>query len=90
MPKITSNPRRVRQRLGMDQSSFWRAVKVTQSGGSRYESGRTMPPAVQALFVIAYGTNEQAAKMLNAVRGTVIGSSAFTKPQPKVRRTAAA
>lgn len=88
MPKITSNPRRVRLALSMRQDDFWRRIKVTQSGGSRYESGRKMPPAVQALFVIAYGTAEQAAAMLNAIRGTVAPVGAFTIPQPKVRRTA--
>lgn len=90
MPKITSNPRRVRLSSGLNQQDFWRKILVTQSGGSRYESGRKMPPAVQALFTVAYGSPEDAARIVNQVRGTIVPVGAFTLPQPKVRRTAAA
>ena len=37
------NPREIRRRLGMNQEQFWTQIGVTQSGGSRYESGRDMP-----------------------------------------------
>ena len=37
------NPREIRRRLGMNQEQFWTQIGVTQSGGSRYESGREMP-----------------------------------------------
>lgn len=32
-----------RKALGVNQSAFWGRFGVTQSGGSRYESGRTIP-----------------------------------------------
>ena len=34
------NPREIRHRLGLNQQEFWGRIGVTQSGGSRYESGR--------------------------------------------------
>lgn len=42
--------RELRRKLGMNQSQFWSKLGVTQSGGSRYESGRNMPRPVQALL----------------------------------------
>ena len=41
------NPRDIRQRLGLNQQEFWTRIGVTQSGGSRYESGRSMPKPVK-------------------------------------------
>lgn len=43
------NPREIRRQLGLNQSEFWSRVGVTQSGGSRYESGRNMPKPVREL-----------------------------------------
>lgn len=39
-----------RKSLGENQSVFWSRYGVTQSGGSRYESGRDMPDQVAALM----------------------------------------
>ncbi len=47
--EFLSNPREIRRRLGMNQQQFWTKIGVTQSGGSRYESGRNMPKPVQEL-----------------------------------------
>ena len=41
------NPREIRRRLGLNQEQFWTQIGVTQSGGSRYESGREMPRPVR-------------------------------------------
>lgn len=49
-----SNPREIRRRLGLNQQQFWGMVGVTQSGGSRYESGRAMPKPVQALLRLVH------------------------------------
>ncbi len=46
--------REIRRKLGMNQSQFWSKVGVTQSGGSRYESGRSMPRPVQALLRLVH------------------------------------
>jgi transcriptional regulator with XRE-family HTH domain len=50
----TVKPRNLRQRLGMNQQEFWLAVGVTQSGGSRYESGRNMPKPVRELVRLVH------------------------------------
>jgi transcriptional regulator with XRE-family HTH domain len=50
----TSKPRHLRQRLGLNQQEFWSAVGVTQSGGSRYESGRSMPKPVCELLRLVH------------------------------------
>lgn len=39
---------------GLNQSQFWGPLGVTQSGGSRYESGRMVPAPVNALLNQAY------------------------------------
>ncbi|MFM9970065.1 MAG: helix-turn-helix domain-containing protein [Burkholderiales bacterium] len=48
------NPREIRQRLGMNQEQFWTQVGVTQSGGSRYEGGRSMPKPVLELLRLVH------------------------------------
>ncbi|MDB5811131.1 MAG: hypothetical protein JWN94_3253 [Betaproteobacteria bacterium] len=50
----TAKPRNLRQRLGLNQQQFWSAVGVTQSGGSRYESGRSMPKPVVELVRLVH------------------------------------
>jgi len=50
----TFNPRQLRHRLGLNQQQFWSAVGVTQSGGSRYESGRNMPRPVRELVRLVH------------------------------------
>ena len=41
-----------RKQLGLNQSDFWTKFGITQSGGSRYESGRGMPkPAALLLWL---------------------------------------
>lgn len=49
-----ANPRNLRQKLGLNQQEFWGMIGVTQSGGSRYESGRAMPKPVQKLLKVVH------------------------------------
>ncbi len=49
-----SNPREIRRRLRLNQQEFWSRVGVTQSGGSRYESGRSMPKPVRELLRLVH------------------------------------
>src|SRR5215510_2615518 len=51
--KLT-NPRQIRHRVGMNQNEFWGSIGVTQSGGSRYESGRSMPKPVRQLLRLVH------------------------------------
>ena len=48
------NPKEVRLRLGLNQQEFWGRIGVTQSGGSRYESGRNMPKPVRELLRVVH------------------------------------
>jgi transcriptional regulator with XRE-family HTH domain len=59
-----ANPREIRRRLRMNQQEFWSSIGVTQSGGSRYESGRNMPKPVRELLRLVHieGVNLAKAK----------------------------
>ena len=46
--------RDIRHRLGLNQQEFWSKIGVTQSGGSRYETGRAMPKPVRALLRLVH------------------------------------
>jgi|KBSMisStandDraft_5_1062788.scaffolds.fasta_scaffold668325_2 transcriptional regulator with XRE-family HTH domain len=46
-----------RRTLGVSQAKFWKRLGVTQSGGSRYECGRTIPRTVHLLMQLAYSPN---------------------------------
>jgi transcriptional regulator with XRE-family HTH domain len=48
------NPREIRHHLGLNQQQFWSRINVTQSGGSRYESGRNMPKPVRELLRLVH------------------------------------
>ena len=48
------DPRDIRRKLGLNQEEFWTKIGVTQSGGSRYESGRDMPKPVRELLRLVH------------------------------------
>lgn len=48
------NPKEIRRRLGLNQEEFWGRLGVTQSGGSRYETGRNMPKPVRELLRLVH------------------------------------
>jgi transcriptional regulator with XRE-family HTH domain len=54
MQELILNPREIRRSLGMNQQEFWTRIGVTQSGGSRYESGRAMPRPVRELLRLVH------------------------------------
>lgn len=41
-----------RKKAGINQKDFWTRYGVTQSGGSRYESGRNMPKPLRMLMAL--------------------------------------
>ena len=49
-----TNLREIRRRLRLNQQEFWSRVGVTQSGGSRYESGRSIPRPVRELLRLVH------------------------------------
>lgn len=61
--------REIRRLAGLNQTEFWNRIGVTQSGGSRYESGRTIPKPVRSLLTLAYGSEKEAATLLAKLRG---------------------
>ena len=38
-----------RKQLGLSQGDFWSRYGITQSGGSRYEAGRSLPAPLKLL-----------------------------------------
>ena len=50
----TIDAREIRRRLGLNQQQFWSTLGVTQSGGSRYESGRNIPKPVRELLRLVH------------------------------------
>lgn len=60
--------RELRRKLGLNQSEFWTLFQITQSGGSRYESGREIPDPVQVLLNIAFATDTKAAAIFDELR----------------------
>ena len=68
--------RALRNSKKMNQAQFWGAINVTQSGGSRYESGRKIPTLVQLMIDLVHvrGVDLNAlpsaddVKMLHAIR----------------------
>jgi transcriptional regulator with XRE-family HTH domain len=44
----------LRIKLGLTQSEFWAPVGVSQSGGSRYESGRKLPVSISTLLYLVH------------------------------------
>lgn len=49
-PPTIHSPGELRQSAGLNQTEFWKKFGVTQSGGSRYESGRSMPMPLKILM----------------------------------------
>lgn len=47
----------LRKSHGENQETFWRRFGVTQSGGSRYESGRNIPTPI-AMLVALWATGK--------------------------------
>lgn len=61
-----------RKALGLNQQQFWTMIGVTQSGGSRYESGRQIPrPAAALLWLhqVEKITDQDLAAAMKAVKG---------------------
>lgn len=67
---IKESPRAHRTKLGKNQSEYWKPLGVTQSGGSRYESGRSIPASVRTLRELVYGSKPNEA--LAFLRGVTV------------------
>ena len=63
--------REIRRKLGMNQQQFWSTLGVTQSGGSRYESGRNMPKPVRELLRLVT-SNKSTSRASSAKTGKLL------------------
>jgi transcriptional regulator with XRE-family HTH domain len=79
-----TNPREIRRRLRMNQQDFWSRIGVTQSGGSRYESGRTMPKPVRELLRLVH---IEGIELSRAKREHFEVISYLTKANPRLYRS---
>lgn len=52
MLAIVTKPRDARKAAGVNQTAFWALFGATQSGGSRYETGRALPGPMQLLMAL--------------------------------------
>ena len=65
-----SNPEEIRKSKGENQTEFWARFGITQSGGSRYEGGRSPARPTQllmALYLTGKVTNEDLAEAAKAI-----------------------
>lgn len=60
--------RDLRKKLYLNQADFWSHFQTTQSGGSRYESGREIPLPVQVLLNIAFGSETKSSAIIDDLR----------------------
>lgn len=60
--------RDLRHKLDLNQFEFWSRIGVTQSGGSRYESGRSMPTPTLLLLNTVYGNPRNSDRLLQYLR----------------------
>ena len=79
-----SNPREIRRKLRLNQQEFWSRIGVTQSGGSRYESGRGMPKPVRELLRLVHIEGLK----LDQVKGDDLGVVSYLKhANPRLYRS---
>ena len=50
--RLLSDLSTYRRELAVNQSAFWGQYGITQSGGSRYESGRNVPASTRMLMAL--------------------------------------
>lgn len=74
MSKKTNKIKALRVSSGLNQKNFWRAFGVTQSGGSRYESGRSLPKPTKILMRIALGMKSEVNVIVDGLRGVCEGA----------------
>ena len=60
--------RAFRKRHGMNQLEFWEPLGITQSGGSRYETGRNIPDPVRLLLHLAYAPDDRVQRLSAVLR----------------------
>lgn len=70
-PLVINSPMQIkalRKSLRLCQEEFWSHIGVTQSGGSRYENGRSIPPSTLMLSQIVYGNESDSTALVQYLR----------------------
>lgn len=63
----------LREQAGLTQKEFWKSIGLTQSGGSRYEQGQTIPRPIRILLFVMYAAG------LKIDATTEAGAAALTR-----------
>src|SRR5205085_8749324 len=84
------NVKRVRKESRLSQEEFWGRIGVSQSGGSRYECGRSVPEPVRILLTLAYGSERERQAALHALTGHSRSSTPAAKSSERARSGASA
>lgn len=71
-PPSIRNYRELRRKMDISQSEFWSRIGVTQSSGSRYETGRKAPNTTHTVIDLTYGPLNAAVERLAAMRGITV------------------
>ena len=72
--------RAYRKELRLTQTNFWVPLGITQSAGSRFESGRELSGPIQILLNLALGTEDTATTIVASLRAA-IGEPKKTPPK---------
>lgn len=65
----------VRKAEGLNQNAFWSHFGVTQSGGSRYESGRSIPKPTAMLIWLRQSGRISDKDLADALKAVKTGKS---------------
>ena len=71
LPLVIDTPEKIkalRKSMNLRQGEFWGRIGVTQSGGSRYESGRNIPLSTLMLVQIVYGERHDSTALIRYLR----------------------
>ena len=60
--------KKFRKSQGVNQQAFWKDLGVTQSGGSRFETGRALPRTVNILLNIRLQEPKISREIVTALR----------------------
>lgn len=70
---IAKNILKMRLATGLNQYDFWTRFGVTQSGGSRYETGRAVPRPLEMLIWLRKEGRLTEPDLTDALKGTWAG-----------------
>jgi len=83
-----SRAKEIRLARNLTQAEFWEALKITQSGGSRFErEGRRIPESVLELLLLATLPEAKAIARLVKLRKALTPRKPKPAPSPQMNRS---